>query len=223
MQVFNYSKQPNKNTFGWKDINHVAMSVDIVARCNNLLPNDLKINTLILKDSCVAPDKLKEHVDRSIGYYGHIVDIDNLKSNPPDAYHLALNYTKKALEANKIKDFIQRDEFLGQALHFIQDSLCPVHNINVSLKDRFNHMAFEENAKKMDVSIYKNISEDTIVSFKERFLEAIRKAKNYDTKVKKNEYFNNSVIQSLRNTYNVSDLYVKGMVVKFQQDVWDFS
>ena len=223
----------NSVGFGWNWSTHKMFSADVARRVNRSLSNKMKIDIDFLKESIIEPDLSRKKIEGFI--HGHFADIDNLSANPPDAYHLLLRYTKKAIEANKNalyneREYYKRDKYLGYALHFLQDMLNPFHVVFSSLPKghllREAHKRFEKVAENRQNKILENVklSEyQTDESFFDNILpRAMRQAKKLWQKVDVTDndcYFDDYCIdKSLENTYITTNAYLEKVAEKFNED-----
>ena len=220
MLVSGVKKNNNSTTFGWNHATHRFITEKLVAKHNPSLPAKMKLNYDILKYSCVEPDFSRRNITKYI--HGHFADIDNLSNDPPDAYSLAVTYTNKAIDAHRSGLYGKRDDYLGYALHFIQDMLNPVHVVFVAVPkghpERVLHKEFENVAETVmkDTFAKTNIDDvDTELPFFEKILpDAMRSTKDLLLRIKTNDYNNLSeiAIEALGNTYKTTNLYLKGLM-----------
>lgn len=206
--------------FGWNHSTHKFITEKLVAKHNASLPSSMKLNYDILKYSCIEPDFSRKNITKYI--HGHFADIDNLSNDPPDAFSLAVTYTNKAIEAHKNGLYGKRDDYLGYALHFVQDMLNPMHVVFVAVPkghpERTLHKEFENVAQTVMKDSYKKAKVDGYDSempFFEKVLpDAMRKTKNLMVRIKSNDYEHLSEIAALAldNTFKTTSLYLKRLV-----------
>lgn len=221
----------NKNkdsTFGWNHSTHRLVTKKLVQRANMLLQEPMKLDYEILKYSCVEPDFSRQNITKYI--HGHFADIDNPSSNPPDALQLAKRYSEKAIDAHKNGLYKKRDDYLGYALHFIQDMLNPVHVVFVPVPkghpERVLHKRFETLAATIQEDTF-NTTRLPEIDYNNQFFEkvlpeAMRKAKNQLIKLKEgnleNEKMQNIAAQALQNTYKTTYLYLQNFAVQLRKN-----
>ena len=158
----------NKIGFGWKHSTHKVISEEIANQINKSLNNNMKIDIETLKESCVYPDFVRKKKSSLI--HGHFADIDNPSVDPPDAYKLFSEYTKKAIAANKNaqsneREYYKRDKYLGYALHFLQDMLNPFHVVFKPLQNFLFLYGTGANGKSVFIKIIAALFNDENVSY----------------------------------------------------------
>lgn len=142
----------DKNTnFGWKHVTHRFCTGELVEKYNQLLSRESRMSWEVLFESCIEPDRARHDVQKYVR--GHFADIENPSYDCPDALDLLKKYTNKAIKthcdalealgdsrargtsrhsrAKKAEEasllFDKRDAYIGYAVHFLQDSLDPMH------------------------------------------------------------------------------------------------
>jgi len=226
------SNNNRKNVaFGWNHATHRFITEKLVAKHNPSLPVSMRLNYEVLKYSCVEPDFSRRNITKYI--HGHFADIDNLSNDPPDAFSLATTYTNKAIEAHKRGLYGKRDDYLGYALHFVQDMLNPMHVVFEAVPkghpERVLHKEFENVSQTVLKDTFKkaNIdSFDTEMPFFEKVLpDAMRATKDLMVRIKSNDYDNLSEIATLAldNTFKTTNLYFKRLMRQLYGDNFVFN
>ncbi|GEM_PF-6420332 len=226
----------NKLGFGWNCSTHKLFSEKIAANVNNSLSPKMQIDIEFLKESILEPDLMRKFDKVKGAIHGHFADIDNLSPDPPDAFHMLLRCTKKALEANQNaqtneREFYKRDRYLAHALHYLQDMLNPFHVVfNVIPKDhpeRQAHKRFERISESRQNRIIKEtiLSEkDSEISFFDKVLpDAMNKAKELWGKIQDSDltpsndsaFISAMADASLENTYRATNAYLQRIAQKF--------
>ena len=213
-------KNSDSKPFGWKHSTHRLFVARAIEKANFSMPSHAQFNDGILNYSCVEPDLSRKYVTKFI--HGHFADIDNLSSDPPDAYALVQKYTDKALEAHKVQQYNKRDNYLGYALHFLQDMLNPMHVVfNLVPKEhpeRIAHKHFEQIATTIENEVVENTELQQIPEFLSFFDEvlpvAMRDTKYLHNKINVNNHKNFLKIarQSLETTYQMTEAYLQRFV-----------
>ena len=176
------------------------------------MPPDMRINFKTLLRSCIEPDRSTDPVRRNIS--GHFVDIDNLRSDPPDAFHLAKKYTQAAIEAHRKKNYAKRDECFGLASHYAQD-IGPHHTVFEELApghpERIAHRDLELGVQKTQRKVIEKAKlpeQTSSVPFWDKTMpEAMRNAKNQYFQVKNEkdpEKISKIAEEALLNTYRTT-------------------
>jgi hypothetical protein len=184
------------------------------------MPERLRFNKTILDYSCVEPDYSRKYIKSYIN--GHFADIDNLSTEPPDAYALAKLYTQKMLKENKNKNYEKRDMYLGYALHFIEDMLNPVHVVFKKAPKfspiRVSHKKFEGVATTVEKNVVKNTKLEKYNYKEDFFSQTLPKAMRYTKVLSKKVSVNNSSNylniseRALKNTYITVNKYLHYIV-----------
>lgn len=218
-------KTQDNTSFGWRHSTHKLATYMSVEKYNKLLPKSEAFNYEILKYSCIQPDLERKNITKYI--HGHFADIDNLSKDPPDAYALCSLYTTKAIKAHEIGLYSKRDDYVGYALHFLQDMLNPMHVEFKPLKkehpERIFHRFIEEIAEQRQDAVFtKSASLDVVSSdhfFADTLPKAMRKNKNLFKSLKQTDSVSvTSVIdKALENTYITTDIYFKKLVNEFNK------
>jgi len=218
-------KNRDTTSFGWRHSTHKLATWMVVEKYNKLLPKSEAFNYEILKYSCIQPDLERKNITKYI--HGHFADVDNLSTEPPDAYSLCVLYTNKAIHAHKNGNYSKRDDYVGYALHFLQDMLDPMHVEFKPLKkehpERIFHRFIEEIAEKRQGLIFKRLESLDIGSsgsfFAETLPKAMRKNKNLFLKIKSTGCGNATEVvdRALENTYITTDIYIKKLVASFNK------
>lgn len=231
MFVESVKNNRQKQCFGWCHATHKRIDERLIEKYNHLFPKDSMKYTkeFLVELGSIHPDYDRKKFTQHI--HGHFANIDNLSKNPPDAYHLALKYTNKAIEAHKNGDYTKRDLYTGYATHFITDALQPYHAIPFEYQGKTHpvrkaHRYFEIIAKRIQESVFKNAVLDDIDTqessfFNEIFPNAMRKAKNMFSKIKGKNYKNTVEVatEALNNTYNTMNIYFKMLTQKLIEKV----
>jgi hypothetical protein len=221
MLIGDWNKKSNMTAFGWNHSTHRLITERAVQEANRYLPSKLEFNYGILKYSCVEPDFSRKNITKYI--HGHFADIDNLQKDPPDAFVLAKKYSSQAIEAHRNGFYKKRDDYLGYALHFVQDALNPVHVVFVPAPKgdpiRTFHKQFETLAASIQTDVLKGKTfnlQDENFFFEKTFPEAMRKTKNLLGMINQNDTENLSFIatQAIENTYEMTSLFLKKLAVK---------
>lgn len=216
-------------SFGWCGATHKEICYRLMKKYNPLLPQKMRFDyDMLVKIGSVQPDldrkKIVEHI------HGHFVDPDNFSKDPPDAYHLALTYTQKALKAHKEGNYGKRDLYIGYASHFILDSLQPYHanGFRAQAKnhpERIAHNRFERLAKDLQNIALKGATLDNLdepranTFFKEVFPASIKEAKKLYERLSQNscKSEDNAVAiatVALDNAYKTMNIYFKMLIDK---------
>lgn len=224
MQLNDTGRTP-KTSFGWSHLMHRSITEKIAGKYNKLLPYSEGLNVIRLKQSCIEPDFSRKQITSYIS--GHFADIDNRSTDPPDAFELVKIYSNKALKANEKKNYDKRDDYLGYAIHFLQDMMNPKH---VVFKDfpkgsagRQDHIDFENMAEAIRTLVLKAPKPETKNQFEPFFdtalPSAMRETKNLfkGLKNKNPQNITNILISSIQNTYNMTDRYIKTMIDLFNE------
>lgn len=219
MFVSGHENGMRNQTFGWKHSTHRLITEKVVNRCNLFLSGADELNYEILKYSCIEPDFSRKNITKYV--HGHFADIDNPSFNPPDALQLTKIYTKKATEAHKMGLVKKRDDYLGYALHFLQDMLNPVHVVFVPAPkghpERIMHKDFENIA----AEIQENILSETNLTFapegesffQETLPRAMRTAKIQLNYLKKDGSDRQKIAKAaLQNTYLTTNSYLESFI-----------
>lgn len=221
----------DKTSFGWHGITHKKISSKIINEYKYRLPGGVKkrFNARFIRDNCTL-------ADREIAVRSHFADINNLSTSPKDAFCLAQEYTKKAIESHRNGDYRDRDMQIAYALHFIQDSVDPVHVVfNKLARDtpeiRF-HIAFENIARTLEKRVVNHISlknSEGTNFFEETLPAAMKKTRthfeilrdegfealNARLKKRKDKDIRAMVFESLTTTCKVTDAYIAYLVKCF--------
>lgn len=213
----------NNTSFGWCHSTHRLLTKVAVKKINKCLSRSAKFDYALLYYSCTHPDFTKANISQ-FGH-GHFADVDNLSTDPPDAYTLTIRYTNKVLAAHARKQYKKRDDYLGYALHFLQDMLNPYHTKYERLvknhPKRILHRNFEKMAEGLQEVVIKNVNIDenkyADPFFDKSLLEAMRKSKNMLQEIKEKKYLNISemVVKALDNTHKTTDLYFQKLIAEF--------
>lgn len=217
----------NKPSFGWNWSTHKEIDRRLINEYNRLLPKNMAFDDeLLVEKGSVDPDLDRKKIVGHI--HGHFADVDNLSKIPPDAYNLAIQYTKKATDAHKVGNYAKRDLYIGYATHFIADSLQPYHAVKFVHQRKGHpirkaHKIFENTAEGIQKYVFDsvniNVLDDTMpFSFFEDVLpKAMRKSKELYEKIATGNYDNKvSVVASaLDNTYKTVNLYFKSLLNEF--------
>lgn len=225
-------RDKNKNNcvnFGWNHATHRYITEKLVAKHNSSLPASERFNYEILKYSCVEPDFSRKNITKYI--HGHFADIDNPSNEPADAFCLAVRYTNKAVEAHKNGRYSKRDDYLGYALHFIEDMLNPMHVVFVKVPkgdpERVLHKKFEGIAESLMVDEISKIDAKSIGDaspfFKKTLPDAMRKTKNLMRKIKEDENpdLPSIAAEAIKNTYETTNQYFKKLVSQLSRNEED--
>ncbi len=223
-----------KVSFGWKHSTHRLISKITSSRFNRQVSPDRGISWELLQESCVAPDFSRKVIPNYAR--GHFADIDNYSADPPDALALLKKYTNKAIDEHEksyqgdTRDRLnKRDNYIGYALHFLQDMLNPFHVVFRTLPkehpERVAHTHFEKLAQKIEKGIIGQIKlpetpENS--SFWARSLpDAMRQTKTRWDKVKSldlsDEEYTAIAGDSLKTTHMATDAYLGGLARKFNE------
>jgi len=215
----------NNTTFGWSHSTHKLITQKLVQRSNMALPEAMKFDYEILKYSCIEPDFSRHDITKYI--HGHFADIDNPSTEPPDAFQLAKRYSEKAIEAHKNGMYKKRDDYLGYALHFIQDMLNPVHVVFIPVPkghpERILHKNFETLAAKMqeDTFMKTRLTEPDLSTnfFGKTLPTAMREAKNQLLQLKSGNGENMQDIANLalQNTYRTTHIYLQNLTAHLKK------
>lgn len=212
----------SNQTFGWKHSTHRLITQKVINRTNLFLPKAEEFNYEILKYSCVEPDLSRKNITKYV--HGHFADIDNPSFEPPDALQLTKIYTQKATEAHQLGLFQKRDDYLGYALHFLQDMLNPVHVVFVPAPkghpERIMHKHFEEVATEIQDDVLSEANLSSVSEeqsfFRKTLPTAMRTAKNQLIQLKKSGSNARNIAKwALLNTYITTSHYLEAFVGKF--------
>ncbi len=205
----------NSVNFGWNHATHRYITAKLLAKYNSALPKKIRFNEEILRYSCVEPDFSRRNITKYI--HGHFADIDNPSTEPADAFCLAVRYTNKALEAHSNGLYSKRDDYLGYALHFVEDMLNPMHVVFVPVPkghpERVLHKKFEgiaEGVMYKEIEKIEPIAKDSDLPFFEKILpDAMRRTKNLMIRIKGDENADLSQIsaEAIKNTYETTSQY----------------
>lgn len=204
--MFVVTTNHDKTNFGWHGSTHRKITQKIAQKYKYSLPQGIRkrFDIGIIRDNCTRPDG-------EIEPRGHFADIDNLSESPKDAFSLAREYTKKAIISHRQGDYRGRDMHIGYALHFIQDSLAPVHVVFRQLKptdaEKRFHIAFEKLSTRLETAIIDHIHLDAPDSadFFETTLPKAMKRTRARYEILRNEGFD-SLNKRVKNGEDV-DLY----------------
>lgn len=224
MQVLR-SKNQEQTAFGWKFSTHKEITKLMVIRFNPLLPKEGQFNYEILKYSCIEPDLSRKHVTKYI--HGHFANVNKPSVDPPDGRQLLIKYTNAAIKMHKEGNYAKRDDYLGYALHFLQDILNPMHVIFKPLdkasKERIFHKKFEKLATEIQKTIFKTSNltslEDSDPFFEKILPKAMKKAKKQLKKIKNKKYdnINEIVAAALDNTYKTTAVYFRKLITEINK------
>lgn len=212
----------DQTAFGWQHSTHRLITERLVKAHNKNLPAHAWFNTDILKYSCVEPDFSRKNITKYI--HGHFADIDKPSYEPPDAFALATRYASKTIESHQKGDYGKRDDYLGYALHFIQDMLNPKHVVFESVPkdhpERIEHKKFEQVAE----AIQKEVLGKTPIStqgmampfFEVTLPAAMRETKKLYYRIKNKDYNDLAEIAaiSLKNTYRTTNEFLKKLTAE---------
>lgn len=211
-------------SFGWKHSTHKLITEKLVRQVNMTLPKKCQLNYEILKYSCVEPDYSRKNITKYIN--GHFADIDNPSIDPPDARELAKFYTEKAISAHFNNLEQKRDDYLGYALHFIQDMLAPVHTEFKSAPKghpiREEHKNFEIIATREQQQIINKPVQWESSNGKDFFTDilpnSMRTAKIQLLKLRNGDDINLVAQDALKNTYITTGKYLDFFVSKISKN-----
>lgn len=140
----------DKTSFGWGHSTHKCMDKRVCQKYENEFENGANIKAGVLIERCVDPDKF-------IKKQGHFANIDCLQEKPRDAYYWAQHYTTQAIIEHRKCNYGERNKYIAYALHFIQDSVDPMHVVFNELAsdspERLFHTAFENMAAGMEKDV----------------------------------------------------------------------
>lgn len=124
----------SKINFGWTSDTHIALTQAAASKA-------IGFNIEALNRACILPDK-EPHLPGS-----HSADITKPRKEDALSSFKKLDKKIKTLIANNENEKLS--EYIGKALHYLQDMMNP-HHINYKTKlsnnESFNHLKFEEAA-----------------------------------------------------------------------------
>lgn len=208
--------------FGWKHSTHRLITEKVVNRCNLFMRPAEEFNYEILKYSCVHPDSSRKNITRFV--HGHFADIDKPSYDPPDALELTGIYSRKAGEAHRMGLYQKRDDYLGYALHFLQDMLNPVHVVFIPAEKDHPERVLHKDFEALAAALQDNVVARTNLTFTkegEQFFEetlpnAMRTAKNQLLELKKSGSDHREIArEAIRNTYLTTNAYIEAFIGHF--------